>query len=77
MKSDKNLLVRSYGEIFNPRRHGELVNHTRGEEGLEGSDFYHGNNFEEVFDDRNNDADICLRKKGIAIFSSWEARDLN
>lgn len=32
-KSDENLPVRSYGEVFNPRRHWELVNHTRGEEG--------------------------------------------
>jgi hypothetical protein len=53
------------------------VNHTRGEEGVEDTDFRHGSNFEELFDDRNNEAGIRSCKKGIAISSSGKFETLS
>ena len=53
------------------------MNHTRGKEGVEGTDFCHGNDFEELFDDRNNEAGILSCKKGIAISSSGKFETLS
>ena len=53
------------------------MNHTRGEEGVEGTDFRHGNDFEELFENRNNEAGIRSCKKGIAIISSGKLETLS
>ncbi len=53
------------------------MDHPRGEEGFEGTDFRHGNDFEELFDDRNNEAGIRSCKREIAIGSSGKFETLS
>jgi hypothetical protein len=53
------------------------VNPTRGEEGVQDTDFRHGNNFEELFDDRHNEAGIRSCKNGIAISSRGKFETLS